>query len=520
MVQRRKRKRSYSTKYRRRRYPSAYAVARKIAKMNSSAGPFGDPRSANFQKYGPSYAQMMANPGWSRTAEQSAARAADRYYGPGGYWSDAWDWTRKHFGGGIKSALVGGGEALGGLAGGLLGPEGAAAGGVIGSNIGANISRAIGTGSYRVTNDLIQNNGGNAPVYHSAGAFDEMGDVIMSNRELVTFVTAGPKPAGATKTDFKLQSFTLNPVDDVFHHLRQTARQYEQFEFLGLMFEYVPMTGEGGENELGVLGMAASYDPAQTRHFTNMEDMVRFKGSITTKPSNAMLFGIECDPQKRAIKTMYTRDSVNRGKDFTDMATFYVATQGMPNGEAQLGQLWVTYSVKLRNLKPNLLQEIVEPVRRDGVSWRTLTTAAINDSTVVRGENNNGILVDLPITTTSTVADFELAQQCQIGSVWYIQIQHQQGSGTAAHTIVPSIIEGLEFVQITGGAVSNSKVNYYAATEASGDNKGFLHFKVRVTTEAPKFRLTYGSAINDRHHNLMISEAHADDHHQDEIRTY
>lgn len=317
-----------------------------MAKLNEDVLPYGDPKSKRFETYGPNDQQMLDNPTWKRTAAQNQRRLADRYYGPGGYWSDLGR-SIGHWGTRIAGGALG---AASGLEGGFPGVIGGAIGGW---EAGADISRAAGWGAYNVprgANDLFGpvNGNGSAPVYHSAMAHDDMGDVIISNRELVTLVKSSPVTG-----QFHIQTFTLNPVDSTFHHLAQQAKQYEQFEYLGLIFQYVPMTGEGGTNELGVIGMASSYDPDQVRTFATMEDLMRFKGATTSKPSIGMLHGIECDPSKRAIKTMYVRDSINRSKDFTEPATFYFASEGVKGTSVTLGQLWVTYSIKLRNIKPS-----------------------------------------------------------------------------------------------------------------------------------------------------------------------
>lgn len=343
-----KRKRSYSRRgsYKRRRYsPSASATAKALARLTKKIGPYGVDGSDTMISYGPSRQQMIDNPGWSRTPEQTQARLRDNYRGAGGYWQDLGR-NIGHWGSRI------GGAALGGLAGAEGGVPGMLLGAGTGWSAGSDFSKASGWGSYNVPrghNDLFNPHFGNgsAPVYHSAGALDETGDVVIQNRELVKLVKSS-----SVAGEFKVESFSLNPVDSpTFHHLREQANQYENFEYEGLIFQYVPMTGEGGSNELGVVGMAASYDPAHTRQFTNMEHLMRFKGANTFKPSIGMVHGIECDPRKRSIKRMFVRDHITRDAQFTDPATFYIASEGCPNANQTLGQLWVSYTVRLSNIK-------------------------------------------------------------------------------------------------------------------------------------------------------------------------
>lgn len=342
-----KRKRSYSTRrtYKRRRTaPSASAIAKAMARLEKQTGPFGVKNSPTMTMYGPSRQQMLEDPSLFRTAEQTKARLRDNYRGPGGYWDD------------VGKNIGHWGSRIGGAALGMFNPWGL--GGMVGAtdvhsgwDKGAEFSKAMGWGAYNVgrgSNDLVlgSDGDGSTPVYHSAMGADEGGDVIVSNRELVKIVKSS-----ATANGFTIEPFTINPADATFYHLKHTAAQYEQFEFLGLMFQYVPLTGEGGSNELGTIAMAANYDPAKDVKFNCLEDMMRYKGSYTCKPSVGALFGIECDPAKRATKTLYNRDEVDRDKAFTDPATFYFASEGVSTANATLGQLWVTYTVRFRNIK-------------------------------------------------------------------------------------------------------------------------------------------------------------------------
>lgn len=355
---------------------------------------------------------MIDMPGQARTKEQNVARAVDKYYGPGGYWSDLGR-NIGHWGTRIAGGVLG---AASGIEGGVPGVIGGA---LSGWESGAGISKAAGWGAYNVglmSNDLVASNSGNgsAPIYHSAGAFDDLGDVIISNRELVTLVKSSTVSGG-----FKIESFTLNPADSTFHHLAQQARQYEQFEYLGLMFQYVPMTGEGGSNELGVIGMASSYDPDQVRSFNTLEDLMRFKGATTAKPSIGMIHGIECDPSKRAIKTMYVRDTVNRSKDFTEPATFYFASEGVSGTEQTLGQLWVTYTVKLRNIKPS--EELFSGVGQYHLATKTHDTP---DSSLAVDLDNNFC----PILLNMSDGD-AFTEQCPTAIVLHSKFMGITGNG-------------------------------------------------------------------------------------------
>jgi hypothetical protein len=432
--------------------------------------PYGDPSSARFQRYGPSNSQMRNNPGMGRSAGQSQARIMDRYYGDGSYWGDMGKKVGK-WGSRIAGAASG---AMGGIAAG----EGIAsiplgvAGAFEGWDKGAAMSKAAGWGNYRVTNDLIQGGTrGSAPVYHASPHADEMGDVIISNRELVKILKSSDISKG-----FKEEQFTLNPVDEIFHHLRITANQYEQYEFLGLMFEYVPMTGEGGSNQLGVIGMAADYDPAQKRTFVDIDSLMRYKGAVTTKPSQPMLFGIECDPDKRPVKTMYTRDEVDRPKSLTDLGTFFFASEGIDGESQTLGQLWITYTCKLRNIKPTLFPPL--PLDR-------FVHQYVSAGDTMYDPSSSQVLVGTLVTPHVTAAEsrsitYKFRNTTPKGAVFMVMVTYSNTSNSLDDTQIEFVsLNGLEYVKIP--SFRGNTTNSFQSSATNDDNKGVLFFKVRIT---------------------------------------
>lgn len=486
MPAKRKYKRKYTRPYKRRNYGmSTSSLARTLQRLQNPTVAFGDTTTERYINYGPSNQQMMDNPEIhkQRTSEQNMNRAADNYYGPGSYWTNIGKWGARL-----------GGAALGGLGGWTSGGlTGAAAGAEEGYKRGADISRALGWGAYNVgrgANDLIANAGhnGSAPVYHSMSAHDEMGDVIISNRELVKLV----KSSDVTGK-FKVESFTLNPSDTTFHHLQQQSAQYEQFEFLGLMFQFIPMTGEGGTNELGVIGMATNYDPAQVRTFSSIEEMMRFKGATTSKPSVGMLHGIECDPSKRSIKTMYCRDGITRDASFTDPATFYFASEGISGVDQTLGQLWVTYSVKLRNIKPT---NIFLP-SLDIVKFESNTNQIYNGISAGVEPRSSGTVVASPGTATNKV---QLDWVSGIVKDRIFKITFRMSESAVVNTVGELSFESLvnlDFVPMNEVNGVGGKEDYFKVTKVGTEDTAvsIAYVKIITTGLATNLQLVASTAF-------------------------
>ena len=87
-----------------------------------------------------------------------------------------------------------------------------------------------------------------------------------------------------------------------------------------------------------------------------------------------MVHGIETHPLQRTNKMMYVRtgDSKKSATD-TDLGVFQIATEGVPFGgsgaqEALVGELWVTYKVKLSRSK------LFGSVLGEDILWTQLST--------------------------------------------------------------------------------------------------------------------------------------------------
>lgn len=512
-----KRKRSYSRRrsYKRRRTsPSASSIAKQMSKILRPTGPYGVVTSAQYQRYGPSRQQMIDNPGAERTAEQTQNRLLDNYRGPGGYWQDLGR-NIGHWGTRIGGAALGGltGLAEGGIVGG-------AAGAVGGWETGADISRAMGWGTYevpRVGNDLIGGRwappgSGSTPIYHSVEAIDESGDVIISNRELVQLIKASDTPK-----QFKIEKFTSNPADDTFTHLQQMSSQYEQFEFLGLMYQYIPMTGEGGSNELGIIGMVANYDPDQVKTFSSIEEMMQSKGALTHKPSIGSKFGIECDPDKRPVKTLYVRDDVNRLKSFTDVADFHIASQGVAAAGQTLGQLWVTYSCRFRNIKNSSVKEqnqVIHLLTNDsavalehaigskGQTWFDAwhdSSADGNDmhcrlSRVIGQKRTFKVVMYLKLDATNT------------------QVSNPTLSPEGNGRIIRTNLRGATYCSATNSPINGSSIqgNFLSSGKANGEDDLMIMFYISVDAGAgPEsgFKVNSAAFDYDGDMTIVITEA-------------
>lgn len=292
----------------------------------------------------------------SATPEQRYNRKLDGFKGRGDYAS--WKpWLKRWV---PKGTLA----ALGGAAGGLFGHS------ALGSSLGATAAGYLGWGkyrrrrkNYRGRGDYGGSAGGNQIMAGSVdtpitvNASDDLsGDIYISHREFLGNVTA-TATGTTTPSGFNSVVYPINVgIHSSFPWLSQIAQNFTMYELHGLLYEYVPTSGELGSasNALGKVIMATQYDP-DAAAFPNAIVMENYDYSNACKPSQGMIHGVETANDARATKMLYVRPgngSSTKDRVFTDIGFFQISTEGLPlNATAgtivNIGELWVTYRVRL-----------------------------------------------------------------------------------------------------------------------------------------------------------------------------
>ena len=304
-------------------------------------------------KYGATYKDA--------NAAQRAARFADGYSGRGDYWSDLGTKIGKY---GSRAIGTLGGGALGAMSGFLAGgPAGAwsggFAGGKAGYGIGKSFSQMQGWGDY-TSNQLIAGSG-DAPIRVNGNPNDLTGDVYVTHREFVCNITTPVSTAPNQSSPFSIQSFDINPgLTSTFPWLSQLAANFTLYEFAGLVFQFRPTFGESGgtTNALGKVIMGTQYDP-DAPPFTSSVQMENYDYAQSSKPSIESRHGVETAQSQQFATMQYVRTgSTTKSKVFTDIGTFYIATEGVPQTASVgtqliVGELWVSYTIKLSRAQLN-----------------------------------------------------------------------------------------------------------------------------------------------------------------------
>lgn len=159
---------------------------------------------------------------------------------------------------------------------------------------------------------------------------------------------------------FDIQSYLLNAANsDTFPFLSQVACNYEQYEIEGLLFSFKSTSANALNSvntALGSVMMATQYDILDAPFASKLE-MLNYEFSTSAKPSTDTVHMIECEPRQSTISNLYTLDKgqiapPNADPRMYHLGKFSIATTGFQGVSVNIGQLHVTYQIRL--LKPKL----------------------------------------------------------------------------------------------------------------------------------------------------------------------
>lgn len=171
---------------------------------------------------------------------------------------------------------------------------------------------------------------------------------VFNHREYIGDLRSGSVIEGPT-TEFTLSRYELNPGNSaLFPFLHGMAWQFQEYEIRGMLVELKSLASDYSSNlSLGSYFMAADYnvygnDPITKQQVENMEY------ASSSKPSRSMIMPIECDPSNNgAIHKNVAIDGEYAGGDkrLYDWANLYIGSQGNPEPNAPLAEIWITYEI-------------------------------------------------------------------------------------------------------------------------------------------------------------------------------
>lgn len=180
------------------------------------------------------------------------------------------------------------------------------------------------------------------------------GSTVVQHRSFVSDVVCG-----ATANAFTPLHFDINPgLITTFPWLAPIANNFEEYVIEGMVFEYRSTSSDStgaGNTTLGQILMATEYNVAASPFSSKVEMENHFFGQ-SAKPSVNQLHAIECHPSTLPVDVLFTRDGPppdNYDKRFYDLGRFTIAVDGVNQTNNKMGELWVTYQIRLSKPKIN-----------------------------------------------------------------------------------------------------------------------------------------------------------------------
>lgn len=263
-----------------------------------------------------------------------------------------------------------------------------------------------GRGAYGV-NNLVTDGGATATSVVPQFNPTDLHEITYSNREYVRDIYA----PSASKP-FHVESWFLNPgLVEAFPWLSQLAINFEEYELIQLCYTYKSTVADfaSASGQVGQIVMTTQYNP-NSDPFADKEEMMLYEGGMSCKTTESLIHGVECDPAKitgapakfvRAGSLPPTEDLKNY-----DLGKTSIAVLNAPSTYAgqQLGELWVSYTVKLR--KPKFAAGNAYNVRRDFFQIPQATMDAnslLPGTTQVISDARNSLNSVMTLITQSTL---------------------------------------------------------------------------------------------------------------------
>lgn len=306
--------------------------------------------------YGPTY--------YSASEAQRANRQRDNFYGRGSYFKKALKWGGKILNRELSSAantlIPGAGKFVGrGL-----------------RHFGVGMYTGGGMYNGPVMNEVIQ--GGHAS--EGVMRFDNQTDeesIVISHSEFVMDVYSPPVAGGVQDTKLELNA----GLGRSFPMLAQIAANFEEYEVIQCAFTYKPTLSDWQttNGQVGSVMFATNHNP-NAQLWQTKEQILAATGSTSSKVTQMVYHGIECDPSKHHNDQEFlTRvGPAPLGANLTDydLGWTQMRVRDVPEPNLSLGELHVSYTVKLR--RPRIYSGIGSAIQVfDCRGWKQDPSAAV-----------------------------------------------------------------------------------------------------------------------------------------------
>jgi len=224
------------------------------------------------------------------------------------------------------------------------------------------------------------------------------------HREFLTDVSGTVAFAGS--------DFYLNPgLSATFPWLSSIAKNYEQYRFHGLLFEFksTSATAVSSTNTaLGTVVLVTDFDDLDLS-YTTKQEMEAAVGCVSTVPSRSVIHPVECAPRQTPIDKLWVRsveysDYATVDPRLFDLGRFTIATSGM-QAASTIGELWVSYDVEF--FKPQLNTSNDDDI---SLQWGHLTgsySASVTAGVVPSNTTHDATSTFVPLLTNAFLSGYQ-----------------------------------------------------------------------------------------------------------------
>lgn len=232
------------------------------------------------------------------------------------------------------------------------------------------------------------------------GSNDETDSITITDREFVKKVYA-PAITQATApainySSFAQETLNVNPgLQSFAPNLSQIALNFGEVEFHQLVFELRPVVepSVAGNGNVGSAMMVFNYNPNEDP-YDNSDDILQSHGSVSSKITDGLTCGVECDPSKTNKTKFFIRNGpvpYQKDADEYDIGVLTIATEGIPQqySNSSIFELHVYYKVTLRKRKAGAIKLMNEQMDM------FIATGSIASSSLFSGQfitGNGGVL--------------------------------------------------------------------------------------------------------------------------------
>lgn len=219
--------------------------------------------------------------------------------------------------------------------------------GKVGAEAGRLFRQLTGFGDYKINQNTLMSGQDSLPMFATSRTATHI-----RHREYI-----GDVVTSSVIGQFKIDTFPIQPgLSQLFPWASASCQNYEQYEIEGMVCEFKSNSYNAlasTNTASGTVIMTTQYN-ALSAPFVNKIQMEQYEYTCSAKPSVDLLHPIECarDQTQTSLLNIRTAPVSTGDLRLYDKGNFSIATVGMQGASTNIGELWVTYDIKL--LKPRL----------------------------------------------------------------------------------------------------------------------------------------------------------------------